>query len=64
MREACQLARQHGTIFNDEFLRRCFMEGHYTPGQVLYDLGLLAIAVAALIGYLVYYVMAFRRRDR
>ena len=62
--EACQIARQYGAIFNDEFLRRCFMEDHYTPAQVLYDLAVLVVAVAALVGYIAFYAVAlFCRRN-
>ena len=63
-KSACQLAREYGTIFNDEFLQWCFTEGHYTPFQVLVDLAVLAIALLAGVAILAYYALVIRPARR
>ncbi len=60
----CQTAREYGTIFRDEFLQWCFMEGYYTPFQVLVDLGLLAVCLAVGIAIIGYYVLVLKAARR
>ena len=61
---SCQAAREYGTIFHDDFLQWCFMEGHYTPFQVLMDLALLAVCLAAGVAIIGYYVLVVRSGRR
>ena len=56
----CQAAREYGTIFHDDFLQWCFMEGYYMPFQVLVDVPLLAVAVLVGVGIIAYYVLVIR----
>ena len=63
MRDTCQTARDFGTVFTDEFLRWCFMNGHYTPLQVFVDMAVRVFVIAAGFGILAYYfIVLFRRR--
>ena len=64
MNEACQFARQYGTIFNDEFLQACFREGFYTPAQLLWDLLASVYAIGAVIVIVASYCSMFFGKKR
>lgn len=53
--ETCQTAREYGSIFHDDFLRWCFLEGLYTPFQLLIDMAVLLIGLAVGIGIIAFY---------
>ena len=61
MYDACQVARDWGTIFHDEFLQWCYSEGLYTPLQVLIDSALMLAALVGGAAILWYWVSLFRR---